>query len=256
MSLADAGLARLTILVMRFRWERIGEIMLALVALIMAAPVLAVAALAIRIQDGGPLLYRAQRVGRGGRCFAMLKLRTMVVGADALGGRLAPESDPRVTRVGRFLRRYKIDELPQFWNVLRGDMAFVGPRPDTPCGVVRYTPLEASLLAVRPGVTCYASLLFLDEGRLLDSAADPLAHYDAVIRPLKNRLSLLYLQTRSLRVDTAIVALTALALVSPAPALRWLAAMLRVWGAAPDLVALRATQLASLSGESAAIARG
>ncbi len=236
---------------MRISWGRIGEAALALIALTLAIPVLALAVCAIWIEDRGPLLYRAERVGRGGQCFAMLKLRTMVADADLLGGRLAPDSDPRVTRAGRVLRRWKIDELPQFWNVLRGEMAIVGPRPDLPCGVELYSAQERQLLVVRPGITCFASLVFLDEGRLLDSVPDPLAHYEAAIRPLKHRLGLLYLETRSLRRDAAIVMLTALALPARPFALRRLAAMLHAAGAASDLV-----QLARRSGAPSAAGRG
>jgi len=169
-------------------FDRIVDVAAALLVLGCAAPVLAVAAIAIWLQDGGSPIYRAPRVGRGGRDFIMFKLRTMVRGADRLGGRLTPDSDPRITVVGLWLRRSKIDELPQLWNVVRGDMGIVGPRPDVREGVEDYSADELRLLSVRPGITDFASLLFFDEGRLLDRAPDPAEFYLSAIRPLKSRL--------------------------------------------------------------------
>jgi lipopolysaccharide/colanic/teichoic acid biosynthesis glycosyltransferase len=242
---------------MKQRAGRACEMVLAALLLACAAPVLFVAMLAIRAEGGGPALYLAPRIGRHGRVFAMVKLRTMVAGADRLGGRLAPEGDPRITRIGRWLRRWKIDELPQFWNVLRGDMALVGPRPDTLCGADDYAAAELRLLAVRPGITCFASILFFDEGRALAGMADPLAHYHAVTRPLKVRLGLAWLAQRSWTGDLAILALTAAAFVARGAAQRGVATLLRRQGADAELLALLPpdAQLASRS-TSAAAARG
>ncbi|MEI9928781.1 MAG: sugar transferase [Sphingomonas sp.] len=220
--------------------KRIVDVAAALLVLALAMPLLAVAGLAIWLGDGGGPIYRAPRVGRGGRDFTMLKLRTMVAGADRLGGRLTPDSDPRVTRVGAWLRRCKIDEFPQLWNVLRGEMSIVGPRPDLrQGGVDGYAPGEMALLSVRPGITDFASILFFDEGRLLDGARDPIEFYMAAVRPLKSRLGLLYVARRSLRVDLAIMGLTALSLVARPAALRGVARMLHARGADADLVAIR-----------------
>lgn len=228
---------------------------MALLLLVGAMPVLLVAMLAIWLDDRGSPLYRAPRLGQGGRPFAMLKLRTMTADADQRGGRLAPEGDPRITRVGGLLRRWKIDELPQFANVLRGEMALVGPRPDTPCAAEGYAAEDLRLLGVRPGITSFASILFFDEGRALARMADPLGQYQAEIRPLKLRLGIAWLERRSARGDAIILGLTALAFVARPLARRGVAAMLRGRGANADLLALCGArdQLASLSGSPATL---
>lgn len=230
--------------------------MVAAAGLLLAAmPLLLAAMLAIWLEDRGPPLYRARRLGQGGRPFAMWKLRTMTCDADLQGGRLAPEGDPRITRVGALLRRWKIDELPQFANVLRGDMALVGPRPDTLCAADGYAADDLRLLAVRPGITCFASILFFDEGRALARVADPLAHYHRVLRPLKLRLGIAWIERRSLRGDLAILALTLLAFPARPLARRGVAAMLRARHADAELLALCGPedQLASRSGSPAAL---
>jgi lipopolysaccharide/colanic/teichoic acid biosynthesis glycosyltransferase len=129
------------------------------VALALASPVLAVAALAIKLEDGGPVLYRQRRVGRRGDEFELLKLRTMVVGAESQGaGWAVNEGDPRITRVGRVLRRLSLDELPQLWNVVRGEMSLIGPRPTLAYQVERYTPRQRRRLDVKPGITGWAQI--------------------------------------------------------------------------------------------------
>ncbi len=166
-------------------------------------------------------IYWAPRVGRGGRDFRMAKLRTMTVDADRIGGASTSRSDGRVTPPGRLLRRWKIDELPQVWNVLLGQMSLVGPRPNLRRGGVdRYTREEMRLLDARPGITDLASIVFADEADILDGAPDPDALYDRVIRPWKNRLGLLYLDRRTLGIDLRILALTGLAILSRPAALR------------------------------------
>ncbi|GIE97307.1 sugar transferase [Paractinoplanes rishiriensis] len=177
------------------------------------APVAAYAAWRIRREDGGPVLYRGERAGLGGRTFRMLKFRTMVIGAARLGGPSTADDDPRLTRAGRSLRRWKLDELPQFYNVLRGEMSLVGPRPQVLSEVRRYTDRERLLLAVKPGITDWSSIVFRDEGAILAGHPDPDEAYDRLIRPRKIALGLAYVQNRSLRTDLEILALTALALV-------------------------------------------
>ena len=139
--------------------NRAADVVGATLGLAVAGPVLAAAAVAIKLEDGGPILYRQRRVGRGGREFELLKLRTMVVGAEARGaGWAVNEGDPRITRVGGVLRRLSIDELPQLFNVLRGDMSLVGPRPTLAYQVERYTPYERRRLEVKPGLTGWAQV--------------------------------------------------------------------------------------------------
>ncbi len=162
----------------------------------------------------------------------MAKLRTMTVDADQRGGSSTSRTDPRITPPGRTVRRWKIDELPQFWNVLVGQMSLVGPRPNVRRGGVdRYTPGELALLSARPGVTDLASIVFADEADVLEGAPDPDARYDRLIRPWKSRLGLLYLQRRSFWIDVRIIALTALGIVVRSAALQGVDRILVAWGA-------------------------
>jgi lipopolysaccharide/colanic/teichoic acid biosynthesis glycosyltransferase len=228
--------------------RRAFDLSIAAALLIAAAPILAVAMVAIWLHDGGWPLYRAPRVGRDGRDFRMLKLRTMTVGADRHGAASTSRSDTRITAIGHALRAAKIDELPQLWNVLAGDMSLVGPRPNSRRGGVdHYTAAEMRLLSVRPGITDLASIVFADEGAILDAAADPDALYDAVIRPWKSRLGLLYVDRAGFAADLAIVALTATALVARPLALRGVDAILARWGASDSLrrASLRTEPLAA-----------
>jgi lipopolysaccharide/colanic/teichoic acid biosynthesis glycosyltransferase len=212
------------------------DILFSLLALALAFPLLAAAMLAIWLHDRGAPLYRGLRVGRGGRDFAMAKLRTMAVDADQHGGTSTARTDRRITPVGDALRRCKLDELPQFWNVLIGEMSVVGPRPNTRRGGVdRYSLMEMRLLSARPGITDLASIVFADEADILDGAPDPDARNDAVIRPWKSRLGLLYIERRSFGADLAIIGLTALAIPARSLALRGVGAILARWDADTEL---------------------
>jgi lipopolysaccharide/colanic/teichoic acid biosynthesis glycosyltransferase len=216
--------------------KRALDIVVALAALVASSPLLAIAMLAIWAQDGGTPLYRGIRVGRGNRDFRMAKLRSMHLDASSRGGTSTSKSDTRVTAVGRIVRRWKIDELPQFWNVLVGEMSLVGPRPNTRAGGVdRYTPAELHLLDMPPGITDLSSIVFADEGDILDGAADPDAAYDAMIRPWKSRLGLLYVDRRDFATDLRLLWLTTLAIIARPAALRGVDAILARWNADPDL---------------------
>jgi lipopolysaccharide/colanic/teichoic acid biosynthesis glycosyltransferase len=165
--------------------------------LVLASPVVGLAALAIKLEDGGPVLFRQVRVGLDGEDFELLKLRTMVVGAESMGAGAAVDvGDTRITRVGRLLRRLSIDELPQLWNVVRGDMSVIGPRPTLRYQVERYTERQRRRLEVRPGITGWAQI-----------------HGRASL-PWDERMALdvWYVEHRSWRVDLAILARTPLAL--------------------------------------------
>ncbi|MGX6600618.1 sugar transferase [Micromonosporaceae bacterium Da 78-11] len=191
--------------------KRAMDIAVAGAVLIAGAPVAAFVTWRIKREDHGPVLYRGIRVGRGGEPFAMLKFRSMVVDAARLGGDSTANDDPRLTRTGQLLRRWKLDELPQFVNVLRGEMSLVGPRPQVDRDVRRYTEDERRLLDVRPGITDWASIVFRDEGDILAGHTDPGAAYDELIRPRKIQLGLAYVANRDLRTDLRILLLTALA---------------------------------------------
>jgi lipopolysaccharide/colanic/teichoic acid biosynthesis glycosyltransferase len=181
------------------------DVAISVVALALVSPILAAAALAIKLGSRGPVFFRQARIGLNGRPFQMYKFRTMVVGADRLGPSSTTADDPRITPIGRTLRRLNIDELPQFINVLKGDMSVVGPRPQVPWAVERYTPEERVILSVRPGITDWASLWVGDEGERLRGSVDPDRDYLEKIWPEKRRLQLEYIRSRSLAVDTVIV---------------------------------------------------
>jgi lipopolysaccharide/colanic/teichoic acid biosynthesis glycosyltransferase len=139
--------------------NRAADIVIAGTALAVASPVVALAALAIKLEDGGPVLYRQSRVGRDGDDFELLKLRTMIVGAERQGAGFAVDAgDSRITRAGRILRKLSLDEVPQLWNVLRGDMSVVGPRPTLRYQVEQYTPHQRRRLEVKPGITGWAQI--------------------------------------------------------------------------------------------------
>ena len=188
--------------------KRFFDILLSALGLILLAPLLALLAMAIKKSSSGPVLYRGIRVGRGGKLFRMLKFRTMVTNAEALGGSCTSDDDPRITSIGHRLRKYKLDELPQLFNVLRGEMSFVGPRPEVQQYVAMFSEEEKQILRVRPGITDLATLWDSDEGALLAGSSDPERTYLETIRPEKIRLQLEYVRQRSLLLDFRIVCST------------------------------------------------
>lgn len=189
--------------------------MAALAGLVLLAPLLAAIALAVKVDSPGPVFFRQERVGRHFRRFRLLKFRTMVAGAEG-GPALTAGDDPRVTRAGRLLRRFKLDELPQLVNVLRGEMSLVGPRPELPCYVERFRRDYEELLSVRPGLTDPASIKYADEAELLGRAADAEAEYLREVLPDKIALAKAYVRERSLLSDLGILWRTAARLVGAA----------------------------------------
>lgn len=217
--------------------KRLFDILFSVALLTIASPVMAATLFLVWAQDGHSPIFRARRVGRGNRDFTMMKIRSMRIGAHTAGVNSTAANDARITRVGRFIRRFKLDEVSQFWNVLIGDMSVVGPRPNTRAhGVDLYTPLEMALLAVRPGVTDLSSIVFSDEGEILHGAADADARYNRLIRPWKSRLGLLYVANMSVGLDLKIAWLTAVAIVSRPKALAGVNRILIDLRADPDLV--------------------
>lgn len=190
--------------------KRVFDLCVALGVLLMLSPLLAAVALWIKLDSPGPVLFRQQRVGWRGRPFAILKFRTMRHAATGEGLRITVGADSRITRAGAFLRRHKIDEFPQFINVLRGEMSVVGPRPEVPHYVALYTSAQKDIvLSVRPGITDPASLVFQDESTLLAEADDPEAFYVTVVMPAKLEHAAHYVATRSMLRDIEIVLRTA-----------------------------------------------
>jgi lipopolysaccharide/colanic/teichoic acid biosynthesis glycosyltransferase len=174
------------------------------VGLIVLSPVLALIAVAILIVDGRPVVYRANRVGRCGTEFFLLKFRTMTPGADKTGAGLTTRDDARITGIGRLLRRYKLDEYPQLLNVLRGDMSFVGPRPEDPRFVARYTDEQRAILHYRPGITSPASLAFKDESSLLTNGQSETEYLDRIL-PEKLTMDMQYLLHRTWLSDVKLI---------------------------------------------------
>lgn len=201
--------------------------------IILASPVLLLAAIAIRLDTGGPVFFRQLRVGLNGTPFHILKFRTMMVDAERHGGQLSRRGDARVTRVGRVLRRSKVDELAQLFNVVAGDMALVGPRPEVPRYVALYDERQREVLKVRPGITDPSSIVFRNEGDLLASSSEPETFYVRVLLPRKIDLSLTYVRQRSLGLDLLVLLRTAQCLVLPDAAAR---GMLRAMGLDPASV--------------------
>ena len=173
--------------------------------LILLAPAFGVIALWIKLDSRGPVFYRQQRIGLDGAPFALLKFRTMRPGSDRQGLLTVGGRDPRVTVAGYFLRKYKLDELPQLLNVLRGEMSLVGPRPEVEKYVNLYTPEQRKVLSVKPGLTDLASLEYFDENALLAQSPDPEQTYIQEIMPAKLELNRRYIESRSFRADLGII---------------------------------------------------
>jgi len=194
--------------------KRLFDIFVSFIGLVIASPILLPVMLAVWLQDFHSPFYVATRIGKDGKPFRMVKLRSMIVNADKAGVDSTSAKDPRITPVGHFIRRYKLDEISQLWNVLKGDMSLVGPRPQVPRDVALYTEAERRLLSVKPGITDIASIVFADEGEILKDSTDPDLDYNRLIRPWKSRLGLLYIDNQSLLLDVRLILLTAMAIVS------------------------------------------
>ena len=208
--------------------KRLLDVSVSLFGLAITFPVLAAFAVAVWLQDYHSPIYAAGRVGRNGREFKMIKLRSMVVDADRSGVTSTSADDRRITAVGRLIRACKLDEITQLWNVLKGDMSLVGPRPNVMrWGVELYTDEEMRLLSVRPGITDFSSIVFSDEGSILATADDPDLAYNRLIRPWKSRLSLFYLDNRSAWLDVKLILYTAVAIFSRRRALGFVIRELR-----------------------------
>jgi lipopolysaccharide/colanic/teichoic acid biosynthesis glycosyltransferase len=187
--------------------KRAFDLLLSALGLLLLTPVLLLIALWVKLDSPGPVFFRQERVGRFGRPFFIHKFRTMRV--DNAGLQITVGVDPRITRAGRVLRAAKLDELPQLWDVLRGAMSLVGPRPEVPRYVALYPPqLREIVLSVRPGITDPASLSFRNESELLAAAADPEREYVEVVMPTKLRLAAAYVRRATLRSDLRVILAT------------------------------------------------
>jgi hypothetical protein len=185
--------------------KRLFDILFSLVALLALLPVLLVFGLSVALTSPGGAFFRQVRVGRGGKEFRLLKFRSMRPGSEAQGQLTIGGRDPRITGVGYFLRKTKLDELPQLWNVLVGDMSIVGPRPEVPRYVALYTAEQRTVLSVRPGITGMASMDYVDENEMLAKASDPERAYIEEVMPAKLALDLRYVHERTMALDLKII---------------------------------------------------
>ena len=187
------------------RAKRIYDLLFSALGLVLFSPVLLLIAILVKLSDGGPVFFRQQRVGQYGKLFWIWKFRTMIVDADKKGLNVTKDGDPRITPLGRVLRKTKLDELPQLWNVCRGEMSFVGPRPEVPRYVERYTPSQREILQLKPGITDLATLEFRNEEDLLRQATDVEAFYLEHCVPRKIELNLVHARRASLWQDTRVI---------------------------------------------------
>jgi lipopolysaccharide/colanic/teichoic acid biosynthesis glycosyltransferase len=201
--------------------KRLMDIGISLLGLVAASPVLIVVMFLVWRQDKESPFYVAERVGKDFKSFNMIKLRSMIKDADKSGVDSTGINDLRITPIGLFIRKYKLDELTQLWNVLSGDMSLVGPRPNVKRETDLYTSEEKRLLTSKPGITDFASIVFSDEGEILANQDDPDIAYNQLIRPGKSELGLFYIQKKKLWIDFVLLVITGIAVISRNKALTW-----------------------------------
>ena len=194
--------------------KRIFDISFSFIGLIIFSPLLISAMFLVWKEDKKTPFYIAKRVGKNEKVFNMVKLRSMVVNADKSGVDSTSENDKRITSAGKFIRKYKLDELSQLWNVLKGDMSFVGPRPNVKNETDLYTSVEKQLLNARPGITDFSSIVFADESKIIKNFEDPDLAYNQLIRPGKSKLGLFYIKNNNFLIDVSLILITVLNIFS------------------------------------------
>ena len=202
------------------RGKRLLDAFFSLLGLVALSPLLGLIGLTVKCGSPGGALFWQERIGRDGKIFRICKFRTMIAGADRMGPGITAAGDPRTKRIGGLLRRWKVDELPELWNVLKGEMSLVGPRPELPSYVLNYTLSQRKVLSVRPGITDAASVAFRNEEEILAKAADREQLYKQVVLPHKLTLNLEYIHNVSFRRDIAIILTTLKVITHPMPAAR------------------------------------
>jgi len=185
--------------------KRLFDLLFSTLGLIFLMPIFLIIGLLIKIEDGGPVLFIQERVGYRGRVFNIYKFRTMRVGAEKMGLQITVDGDKRITKIGKILRKYKIDELPQLFNVIKGDMSLVGPRPEVPYYVCLYNDKQRKVLEIMPGITDLASILFKNEGEILSRSQDPEFEYINNIMDQKIQLNLAYAEKSNYLKDFMLV---------------------------------------------------
>ena len=216
--------------------KRVVDLFFSILALVILSPVVLYFLFIVWVKDFNSPVYISKRIGEKGKEFNFIKIRSMVVNADKSGVDSTSANDSRITPAGKFISKYKIDEIPQLLHVFMGRMSFVGPRPNVKSDVDIYTSEEMMLLQVKPGITDFSSIVFSDEGEILAGSEDPDLKYNQIIRPWKSRLGLFYINNSSLYVDSILVLLTIIAIFNRAFALKKLSDLLKVLGADEELV--------------------
>jgi lipopolysaccharide/colanic/teichoic acid biosynthesis glycosyltransferase len=216
--------------------KRLIDIFASFSGLLLLSPVLLIVMFLIWRQDWHSPFYIAPRVGKNKKLFDMVKLRSMIINADKCGIDSTSSNDARITPIGQFVRKFKLDEFTQLWNVLKGEMSLVGPRPNVKRETDLYTQVEQNLLNVKPGITDFASIVFADENDILKDSKDPDIDYNQLIRPWKSRLGLLYVEHQSMLSDLLLIFLTVLGFFSREKALRGVNWILRHLNAENDVV--------------------
>ena len=218
--------------------KRLVDIFGSFFGLLFVSPILLLVMFLVWKEDKRSPFYIAPRSGRNGSTFKMVKLRSMIVGADKSGVESTSGNDMRITPVGHKIRRFKLDELMQLWNVLLGDMSLVGPWPNVQSETDLYTHIEIGLLSVRPGITDFSSIIFSDEGEILEGSDNPDLTYNQLIRPWKSRLGLIYIDNQSLLLDLKLIIFTAVAIISKKRALNWVTSQLKIMNVDSNIITI------------------
>ena len=221
----------------KIKRNRMIDVIFSLIILITLSPILIIILMAVWLGDKKSPFYLAKRVGKDNVDFTMIKIRSMSIGAEKYGVNSTSSNDERITRIGHFIRRFKLDEIFQFLNVIQGNMSIVGPRPNTrKWGVDLYTDVEKELLSVKPGITDFSSIVFSDEGKILENKEDPDLTYNQLIMPWKSRLGLIYIKHQSILLDVKIILYTLVAFISRRAALNLVSKKLANLGVDRNLV--------------------
>lgn len=216
--------------------KRLLDIVFSILILIPVTPILIIFSFFIWFYDKSNPIYVGKRIGKNGLEFNFFKLRSMIVNADATGVDSTSSSDNRITPIGKIVRKFKLDELPQLFHVLTGKMSLVGPRPNVWNDVKIYTKEEKKLLSVKPGITDFSSIIFSDEGDILSNYKNPDLKYNQLIRPWKSRLGLFYIKKRSILLDTLLISLTLVAIFRKSLANNWVVLLLQYYNAEKILI--------------------
>mgnify|MGYP001434404883 CR=1 FL=1 len=216
--------------------KRIFDICFSLFGLILTLPIIVPVLIIVWLKDKSNPFYISKRVGENGNLFKLIKIRTMVINADISGVNSTSLNDPRITSIGLIIRKYKIDELPQLINILKGEMSLVGPRPNVKRETDLYTKIESQLLKIKPGLTDFASIVFSDESEILAGSKDPDLTYNQLIRPLKSRLGLFYIYQNNLLVDISLIFITLINSISRKKSLKMINRLLKNLNASQELI--------------------